>query len=118
MRDITDIVSDNTFEYDFCANRGLCDFDSGTCLCFDEYAGANCANPTYESSIDSSTNALPGLSMTATGLDYTGNIVELLTQKAAASALSHGGILLRTPPYTATCNLVGNRFQHALRNLS
>ena len=82
---ITDVISDNVFEYDFCANRGLCDFESGTCLCFDEYAGANCANPTFESTIDSSSNALPGLSMTATGLDYTGNIVELLTQKAAAS---------------------------------
>jgi hypothetical protein len=60
-------------EYAICSNRGLCDVISGTCLCFNDYAGSNCDRMDYDTTTSTS-NALPGLSLSAVGLDYTGNI--------------------------------------------
>ena len=30
-----------------CANRGVCDFDTGKCTCFKGFTGANCATQVY-----------------------------------------------------------------------
>lgn len=64
-----------TIEYELCSGRGLCDFISGTCQCFSDFAGANCGFVDYDTTLDSS-NSDPGMSLSAIGLDYTGNIGE------------------------------------------
>lgn len=48
---------------------------SGTCLCFNDYVGSNCEMIDYDTTTSSS-NALPGLALSAIGLDYTGNVGE------------------------------------------
>lgn len=69
-------------EYEFCARRGLCDFATGLCTCLDGWTGAACSTQSY---VYSASNALPGISLIASGLDYTGNIIESYTDKRVSN---------------------------------
>mmetsp|Transcript_1447 Transcript_1447/g.2361 ORF Transcript_1447/g.2361 Transcript_1447/m.2361 type:complete len:1569 (-) Transcript_1447:152-4858(-) len=40
---ISDTLTNLTYpEYAFCSNRGICDFDNGICLCFQQFTNPNC----------------------------------------------------------------------------
>ncbi|CAM9178437.1 unnamed protein product, partial [Sphacelaria rigidula] len=78
---ITDLVNTNVKEYEFCGRRGLCDFATGLCECLDGWTGGACS---VESYVYSTSNAIPGISLSASGLDYTGNVLEASTEKRAA----------------------------------
>jgi hypothetical protein len=40
---ITDVSGLSYPEYSYCSNRGICDFDSGTCTCYKSFFGTSCS---------------------------------------------------------------------------
>ena len=79
---ISDLVSDDITEYEYCGRRGQCDFTSGTCYCIDGYEGSTCTDSTYA---ESTSNSLPGVNIHATGTDYIGDIFKLTADKSSSS---------------------------------
>ena len=75
---VKDITNTDIKEYEFCGRRGTCDFTSGLCYCFQGYGGLNCNSASYSSS---ASNAEAALAATAVGNDYSGNVLELQTEK-------------------------------------
>ncbi|CAM9637241.1 unnamed protein product, partial [Phaeothamnion confervicola] len=82
---ITDDEADDIEEYDFCSRRGTCNFNTGLCGCRDGWTGANCGTESY---VYTTADALPGISLTATGEAYVGNVVELLSERASSSSFN------------------------------
>ena len=79
---ITNLVSDDVTEYEYCGRRGQCDFTSGTCYCIDGYEGSTCTASSYA---ESGSNTLPGVDIHAAGNDYVGDLFKLSTDKSPAS---------------------------------
>ncbi|CAN0170479.1 unnamed protein product [Ascophyllum nodosum] len=79
---ITDVQSTNIKEYEFCARRGICEFEMGLCECLDGWTGAACSIRSY---VYSASNALPGISLQVSGLNYSGNVFEAVTEKRSAA---------------------------------
>ena len=79
---ITNLVSDDVTEYEYCGRRGQCDFTSGTCYCIDGYEGSTCTASSYA---ESGSNTLPGVDIHAAGNDYVGDLFKLSTDKSSAS---------------------------------
>ncbi|KAJ1448143.1 hypothetical protein M885DRAFT_450568, partial [Pelagophyceae sp. CCMP2097] len=79
---ITDAVSADVSEYEYCGRRGQCDFTNGQCFCLDDFEGASCTEPAF---YISASNAEPGAHVIAAGNDYTGTVLLLASDKAAAS---------------------------------
>ena len=75
--------SHTTTEWEFCSNRGICDFNSGICACEDGFGGAACSNQTYSHSIPGS-NALPGFQVNVAGTDFVGDALQIRTEKGPA----------------------------------
>mmetsp|Transcript_14769 Transcript_14769/g.45769 ORF Transcript_14769/g.45769 Transcript_14769/m.45769 type:complete len:620 (-) Transcript_14769:3713-5572(-) len=79
---ITDLVSDDVTEYEYCGRRGQCDFTSGTCYCIDGYEGSACTDISY---VESASNSIPGIDLHASGADYIGDLVKLSADKSSSS---------------------------------
>ena len=78
---ITNLVSDDITEYEYCGRRGQCDFTSGTCYCIDGYEGSTCTEVSY---LQSASNTLPGANIHAAGKDYIGDLFKLSAEKSSA----------------------------------
>lgn len=79
---ISDLISDDITEYEYCGRRGQCDFTSGTCYCIDGYEGSTCTDLAY---VESTSNSLPGVNIHAAGTDYVGDIFKLTADKSSSS---------------------------------
>ena len=71
-------------EWEYCSNRGLCDFTSGECACADGFGGAACSNQTYSYSTTGS-NALPGFQVNVAGGDFVGDALQIRSEKGPSS---------------------------------
>mmetsp|Transcript_32455 Transcript_32455/g.54721 ORF Transcript_32455/g.54721 Transcript_32455/m.54721 type:complete len:1172 (-) Transcript_32455:434-3949(-) len=80
---VEDQVASDIREYDYCSNRGFCNFQTGDCVCNDGFGGPACSNVTYLHTTGS--NALPGLQVNVQGQDYTSSVVELNSQKSKSA---------------------------------
>ena len=78
-----DVINSNLIEYDYCSNRGNCNFITGLCSCDSGYGGPACSNLTY--TYQTNSNALPGLHVLTNEIDYVGSALEINTVKSAAS---------------------------------
>ena len=79
-----DVQVDNVREWNYCSNRGNCDFSSGLCSCNAGYGGAACSNSTLFAGISGS-NAAPGMQILVDGADYTGDALQIRSSKSSAS---------------------------------
>lgn len=69
-------------EHEYCANRGLCDFSSGLCVCYADFKGVDCHQP---SNIPDSIDDNDGFLVNPQGLTYVGSVLHLETTKGSAS---------------------------------
>jgi hypothetical protein len=66
-------------EYDVCSHKGICDFSTGQCRCFDGYQGPNCDNiGTIVAIPDNDVYS----TITASGDGFTGTVLRLETKKS------------------------------------
>ena len=72
-----------------CSNRGECDYDTGTCTCFENYHGTACGEYTDTSVDEDGSNALPALIVNVNGASYTSSALLLDTNKAKAPDFNH-----------------------------
>ncbi|KAF1792292.1 EGF-like, conserved site [Phytophthora cactorum] len=42
---VTDVTATNVIEHVYCSNRGLCDFTTGECMCYADFKGLDCNQP-------------------------------------------------------------------------
>ncbi|KAL4173999.1 hypothetical protein KRP22_005944 [Phytophthora ramorum] len=77
---ITDIVATNVIEHVYCSNRGLCDFSTGACICYADFKGMDCNQP---SNIPDSIDDNDGFVINPLGLTYTGTVLHLKTAKGS-----------------------------------
>ena len=82
---ITDVQATNVIEDAPCGNRGLCDVRTGSCACFAGYTGLNCTHTAHQTTY---ADAASGQVITAGSGSYTGDVLQLVTGKAAASDFS------------------------------
>lgn len=67
-------------EHVYCSNRGLCDFSTGQCVCYADFKGMDCNQP---SNIPDSIDDNDGFIINPLGLAYTGTVLHLKTAKGS-----------------------------------
>ncbi|KAE9355797.1 hypothetical protein PF008_g3899 [Phytophthora fragariae] len=77
---VTDVAATNVIEHVYCSNRGLCDFSSGQCVCYTDFKGMDCNQP---SNIPDSIDDNDGFIINPLGLAYTGTVLHLKTAKGS-----------------------------------
>lgn len=77
----SDIINTDLVEYEYCSNRGICEFRNGTCSCFDGYTGVACQNMIP----DGSDAGLPGLPIYVPGTDYKSTAVQIHAAQTKSS---------------------------------
>jgi hypothetical protein len=77
---ISDVVSTNVREYEFCSRRGACDTSSGVCTCYPGYGSASCTE--LESFIDAKHADNDVILAHATNAAFSGNILRLRSEAA------------------------------------
>ena len=75
----SDITATNIIEYNYCSDRGICDFNKGLCACNDGFGGPACSNITNV--YVGGSNALPGLQVNVQALDYVSSAIRVQTVK-------------------------------------
>ena len=74
-------------EYLYCSNRGICNFQTGTCTCYEDFYGASCS--TYAPLSYTATVGVAGtsdvLELRATKSDFASSILRLSTDESASS---------------------------------
>eukprot|EP00602_Paraphysomonas_sp_CaronLab_P001970 CAMPEP_0185021030 /NCGR_PEP_ID=MMETSP1103-20130426/3691_1 /TAXON_ID=36769 /ORGANISM="Paraphysomonas bandaiensis, Strain Caron Lab Isolate" /LENGTH=622 /DNA_ID=CAMNT_0027552303 /DNA_START=60 /DNA_END=1924 /DNA_ORIENTATION=+ len=78
----TDVTTTNLVEYEYCSNRGICDFNTGECLCMDGFGGPGCEVNTF--SYTAATNSLVGYQVNVNGESYTSSAFQINVAKSAA----------------------------------
>ncbi|RLN63540.1 hypothetical protein BBJ29_009826, partial [Phytophthora kernoviae] len=77
---ITDVVATNVIEHTYCSNRGLCSFSSGQCICYADFKGMDCNQP---SNVPDSIDDNDGFVINPMGLTYIGTVLHLKTAKGS-----------------------------------
>ncbi|OWY96804.1 hypothetical protein PHMEG_00032835 [Phytophthora megakarya] len=77
---ITDVTATNVVEHVYCSNRGLCDFTTGHCLCYADFKGLDCNQP---SNVPDSIDDNDGFIINPLGLTYIGTVLHLKTAKGS-----------------------------------
>ena len=75
-----DVVNTGIQEYNYCSDRGICDFTSGRCKCIAGYGGAACRDRTNADEYRS--NGQPGMLVNVHGSSYASSAVRITTAKA------------------------------------
>jgi EGF-like domain len=78
---ITDISGISFPEYSYCSNRGICDFKSGNCICYESFYGANCGYyaPVAASSDSSAVTSSDVLTLVSTLSTFKASVLRLAT---------------------------------------
>eukprot|EP00981_Chlorochromonas_danica_P006069 scaffold1268_cov174-Ochromonas_danica.AAC.3 len=79
----TDVQATNIREYVYCSNRGSCNFQTGTCTCFEGFGGPACSDPTYLYS--SAVTASPGFAVNVSSYNFSASALQLATLRSASS---------------------------------
>jgi hypothetical protein len=74
---ITDSVVVTLPEYEYCSNRGTCDFNTGECTCYSNFENANCDTYNYGVRAVTSSVNTDILNIQATRSDFSGNVLKL-----------------------------------------
>ena len=83
-----DVVSTNVKEYEYCSNRGICNFDTGECSCADGFGGMACENITNRYS--AATNALIARDVAVKNpSDFLSTVVRVNVEKPSGSDFQH-----------------------------
>ena len=77
-------VDTNVKEYTYCANRGICDFDTGLCECFHGFGGVACEELTHDPK--SPIESQPAEKIHVSGLDFTSSVLQIGSERSANSA--------------------------------
>ncbi|RLN78989.1 hypothetical protein BBJ28_00007362, partial [Nothophytophthora sp. Chile5] len=77
---IIDVAVTDVIEHVYCSNRGLCDFSTGLCVCYADFKGMDCNQP---SNIPDSIDDNDGFVINPMGLQYTGTVLHLITTKGS-----------------------------------
>ncbi|KAF4138438.1 EGF-like domain [Phytophthora infestans] len=77
---VTDVTATNIIEHVYCSNRGLCDFTTGHCVCYADFKGLDCNQP---SNVPDSIDDNDGFIINPLGLTYTGTVLHLKTAKGS-----------------------------------
>ncbi|RAW28368.1 hypothetical protein PC110_g15242, partial [Phytophthora cactorum] len=77
---VTDVTATNVIEHVYCSNRGLCDFTTGECMCYADFKGLDCNQP---SNVPDSIDDNDGFIINPMGLTYTGTVLHLKTAKGS-----------------------------------
>ena len=77
----SDVSATNIREYDYCSNRGACNFYSGMCSCHNSFSGPGCTNMTFTLTGDDDTGASPGLDVNVLGQQFDSSAIRLKTDR-------------------------------------
>ena len=77
-------VDTNVKEFAYCANRGLCDFDTGICKCFRGYGGVACEEQTFDPT--ATIENTPSEIVHVGGLDFTSAVLQIGAERSSSSA--------------------------------